>query len=96
MPVQVAAPDDQGRQPAARRGRRCWRPHRPQRLGHPVHGPAGDRGVAGQHGQAVDGRGPAGQQPDPGPGVADVDDGRRLAQPVGAAVDDDLAAGRRR
>ncbi len=89
---QSPAPHHQGRQPSAGAPVDAGA-HRSQRLDHPVHGPASDGIVAGQDGQAVDGRGPAGEQPDPGSGVADVDGGRRLAQPVGSAVHDHLAAG---
>ena len=54
--------------------------HQPQRPGHPVHRPAGDRLVAAEDGEPVEGRAQAGQQPDGGAGVADVDDVVGLVQ----------------
>ena len=92
---QGAAPDGQRRKPAALAAIDV-RPHPTQGIRHPVHGPAGDRLVTGQHREPVQGRGPTGQQPDPGPGVADVDHPGRLAQPSRAAVDHDLPPGGRR
>ena len=84
--VEVAAVDDQGRQaasvPAVDAGA-----HQPQRPGHPVHRPAGDGLVAGQHGHPVERGAQAGQQPDGGARVADVDDAVGLVQAAPAAGD---------
>jgi hypothetical protein len=67
------------------------RPHEPQGDRHPVHGPAGDRGVALQDGEAVDGGHEPGQQPDAGARVSHVDDRIRLVQAGLPTVDVDLA-----
>ncbi len=58
-------------------------PHLPQRLRHPIHGPAGDRPVAGEDAQAVQGRGPSGEQADGRPRVAHIDRAVRFAEPGG-------------
>ena len=89
---QTAAPHHQRRQPApfAAVDRRA---HGPEGLGHPVHRAPGDRLVTGQHGEPVDGGGPAGQQADAGARVAHVDRGARLRQPAGATLDHHLAGG---
>ncbi len=55
--------------------------HPAERIGHPAHGPPGDRLVAGQHRQAVESGGPPGEQTDPGAGVADIDDADRFVEP---------------
>ena len=64
-------------------------PMTPQRVDHPAHGPAGDRRVAGQHGVERPAGQEPGQQPDRGPGVAAVDDGLGLDEPVEATAPDD-------
>ena len=71
-PVQPTTAHDQRRETTAvaavDRG-----PHDPQRPGHAVHGAPARRSVADEHGQAVERGRPAGEQADPGAGVADVD-----------------------
>ena len=66
--------------------------HPAEGVGHPVHGPAGDGRVAGQHRQPVEAGAQPGQQADGGARVADVDHPVGLVQAGPAAGD----RGRRR
>ena len=62
-------------------------PHLPQRVGDAVHGPAGDRLVALQDRQPVEGGHIPGQQADPGARVPHIQHPVRLVQPIEAAGD---------
>ena len=76
--------------PAAAAGRRRGpsrtAAHAPERLDHPAHRPAAQRGVAGEDREPGHAGQHAGQQPQAGAGVAAVDDVVRLAQSLGGGV----------